>query len=126
MQFCAPLLAGGPLLGGALPGGHLHRGGIMLSPAVATARKWAGKLHLHLPGPLSRAGGQGGQLGEKDPRPTLLLPPSPGVRVLLVDQWVETGGTMQGAIQLVERQGGVVAGKDGRGHPGWTSSPCLA
>ncbi|KAK9412665.1 adenine phosphoribosyltransferase-like [Crotalus adamanteus] len=35
---------------------------------------------------------------------------SPGVRVLLVDQWVETGGTMQGAIQLVERQGGVVAG----------------
>ncbi|XP_026550110.1 uncharacterized protein LOC113432121, partial [Notechis scutatus] len=37
-------------------------------------------------------------------------PPSPGVQVLLVDQWVETGGTMQGAIQLVERQGGVVAG----------------
>ncbi|XP_029142286.1 uncharacterized protein LOC107298100 [Protobothrops mucrosquamatus] len=35
---------------------------------------------------------------------------SSGVRVLLVDQWVETGGTMQGAIQLVERQGGVVAG----------------
>ncbi|XP_058019813.1 uncharacterized protein LOC131188518 [Ahaetulla prasina] len=34
----------------------------------------------------------------------------PGVRVLLVDQWVETGGTMRGAIQLVERQGGVVAG----------------
>ncbi|XP_026576926.1 uncharacterized protein LOC113449998 [Pseudonaja textilis] len=34
----------------------------------------------------------------------------PGVQVLLVDQWVETGGTMQAAIQLVERQGGVVAG----------------
>ncbi|XP_025027861.1 uncharacterized protein LOC103056650 isoform X3 [Python bivittatus] len=34
----------------------------------------------------------------------------PGLRVLLVDQWVETGGTMRGAIQLVERQGGVVAG----------------
>ncbi|XP_025027862.1 uncharacterized protein LOC103056650 isoform X4 [Python bivittatus] len=33
----------------------------------------------------------------------------PGLRVLLVDQWVETGGTMRGAIQLVERQGGVVA-----------------
>lgn len=31
-------------------------------------------------------------------------------RVLLVDQWVETGGTMDGAIRLVERQGGVVAG----------------
>lgn len=34
----------------------------------------------------------------------------PGTRVLLADQWVETGGTMDGAIQLVERQGGVVAG----------------
>ena len=33
-----------------------------------------------------------------------------GTRVLLVDQWVETGGTMDGAIRLVERQGGVVAG----------------
>ncbi|XP_020659162.2 adenine phosphoribosyltransferase isoform X3 [Pogona vitticeps] len=35
---------------------------------------------------------------------------TPGLRVLLVDQWVETGGTMQAAAQLVERQGGVVAG----------------
>lgn len=34
----------------------------------------------------------------------------PGTRVLLVDQWLETGGTMTGAIELVERQGGVVAG----------------
>lgn len=33
-----------------------------------------------------------------------------GARVLLVDQWVETGGTMAGAIELVERQGGTVAG----------------
>jgi adenine phosphoribosyltransferase len=33
-----------------------------------------------------------------------------GDRVLLVDQWVETGGTMDGAIRLVERQGGVIAG----------------
>ena len=32
-----------------------------------------------------------------------------GTRVLLVDQWIETGGTMEGAIDLVERQGGVVA-----------------
>ena len=31
-------------------------------------------------------------------------------RVLLVDQWVETGGTMGAAIELVERQGGQVAG----------------
>ena len=35
---------------------------------------------------------------------------APGTRVLLADQWVETGGTMSGAIQLVERQGGTVAG----------------
>ncbi|NWT67909.1 APT1 phosphoribosyltransferase, partial [Prunella himalayana] len=36
------------------------------------------------------------------------LPP-PGLRILLVDQWVETGGTMRAAIELVERLGGVVA-----------------
>ncbi|MEM7059031.1 MAG: phosphoribosyltransferase family protein [Pseudomonadota bacterium] len=34
----------------------------------------------------------------------------PGTKVLLVDQWMETGGTMEGAIHLVERQEGVVAG----------------
>ncbi|MEO9826891.1 MAG: phosphoribosyltransferase family protein [Paracoccaceae bacterium] len=34
----------------------------------------------------------------------------PGTRVLLVDQWVETGGTMDGAVRLVERQNGTVAG----------------
>ncbi|MEL7281052.1 MAG: phosphoribosyltransferase family protein [Pseudomonadota bacterium] len=33
-----------------------------------------------------------------------------GTRVLLVDQWIETGGTMEGAIELVERQKGVVTG----------------
>jgi adenine phosphoribosyltransferase len=33
-----------------------------------------------------------------------------GTRVLLADQWIQTGGTMEAAIQLVERQGGVVAG----------------
>ena len=35
---------------------------------------------------------------------------APGTQVLLVDQWVETGGTMQGAIDLVTAQGGEVAG----------------
>ena len=35
---------------------------------------------------------------------------SAGTRVLIVDQWIETGGTMDGAIRLVERQKGVVAG----------------
>lgn len=35
---------------------------------------------------------------------------APGTRVLLVDQWIETGGTMTAGIQLVERQQGIVAG----------------
>lgn len=35
---------------------------------------------------------------------------APGTRVLLADQWVETGSTMDGAIRLVERQSGIVAG----------------
>ena len=34
----------------------------------------------------------------------------PGTRVLLVDQWIETGGTMSAGISLVERQGGKIAG----------------
>lgn len=33
---------------------------------------------------------------------------APGTKVLLADQWVETGGTMDGAIRLVERQQGRV------------------
>ena len=33
-----------------------------------------------------------------------------GTRVLLVDQWIETGGTMDGAMRLVEMQGGIVTG----------------
>jgi adenine phosphoribosyltransferase len=35
---------------------------------------------------------------------------APGTRVLLADQWIQTGGTMEAAIALVERQQGVVAG----------------
>ncbi|MEM7507327.1 MAG: phosphoribosyltransferase family protein [Pseudomonadota bacterium] len=35
---------------------------------------------------------------------------APGTKVLLVDQWIETGGTMEGAIEMVERQQGEVAG----------------
>eukprot|EP00397_Hematodinium_sp_SG-2012_P042806 GEMP01047428.1.p1 GENE.GEMP01047428.1~~GEMP01047428.1.p1 ORF type:complete len:450 (-),score=145.33 GEMP01047428.1:295-1644(-) len=32
-----------------------------------------------------------------------------GQRVVLVDQWVETGGTMRAGIELIEKQGGVIA-----------------
>lgn len=45
----------------------------------------------------------------------------PGTRVLLVDQWIETGGSMYASINLVERQQGIVAGisticiEDGKG-----------
>ncbi len=35
---------------------------------------------------------------------------APKTRVLLVDQWIETGGTMEGAIALVQQQEGIVAG----------------
>ncbi|XP_077468295.1 adenine phosphoribosyltransferase [Stigmatopora argus] len=34
----------------------------------------------------------------------------PGLRVLLVDQWIETGGTMKAAIQLLERMGATIVG----------------
>ena len=40
-----------------------------------------------------------------------MTPHTAGVRVLLVDQWIETGGTMKAAIQLVERFGGTVVGE---------------
>jgi len=35
---------------------------------------------------------------------------APGTKVLIADQWVETGGTMDAAIRLIERQGGKVVG----------------
>lgn len=34
-----------------------------------------------------------------------------GLRVLIVDQWIETGGTMKAAIKLVEKQGASVIGE---------------
>ena len=33
-----------------------------------------------------------------------------GTKVMIVDQWVETGGTMGAAIKLIEQQGGLVKG----------------
>lgn len=34
----------------------------------------------------------------------------PGDRVLLVDEWIETGTQAQAAIHLIEKEGGVIAG----------------
>lgn len=34
----------------------------------------------------------------------------PGARVVLVDEWIETGAQMRAAIALIEAQGGMVAG----------------
>ena len=34
----------------------------------------------------------------------------PGDRVLVVDEWIETGAQVQAAIQLIEQEGAVVAG----------------
>lgn len=34
----------------------------------------------------------------------------PSARVLVVDEWIETGAQVMSAIELIERQGGVVAG----------------
>jgi adenine phosphoribosyltransferase len=34
----------------------------------------------------------------------------PGTRILLVDEWIETGAQAKAAIELVEQQGGIVAG----------------
>ena len=34
----------------------------------------------------------------------------PGARILVVDEWVETGAQMRAAVQLIEARGGVIAG----------------
>ena len=34
----------------------------------------------------------------------------PGARVLIVDEWVETGAQVSAAIRLIEGQGAIVAG----------------
>jgi adenine phosphoribosyltransferase len=56
-----------------------------------------------------------------------------GDRILLVDQWIETGGTIDGAIRLVERQKGVIAGlvaiaiEDNARTQGYRKSyPCIS
>jgi len=35
---------------------------------------------------------------------------TPGMKVLLADEWIETGAQIHAAIELIEKQGGVVAG----------------
>jgi adenine phosphoribosyltransferase len=54
-----------------------------------------------------------------------------GTRVLLTDEWIETGGTAQAAVELIERAGGVVAGiaaiafrKNEKTAPLWAKYRC--
>ena len=55
-----------------------------------------------------------------------------GTRVLLVDEWIETGATAKAAVQLIERAAGVVVGiaaiafrKNEKTAPLWAKYRCL-
>jgi adenine phosphoribosyltransferase len=55
----------------------------------------------------------------------------PGTRVLLTDEWIETGATARAAVELIERAGGVVAGiaaiafrKNEKTAPLWANYRC--
>lgn len=57
----------------------------------------------------------------------------PGTRVLLVDDWIETGATATAAVELIERAGGVVVGisaiafrKNEKTAPLWAKYRCHA
>jgi adenine phosphoribosyltransferase len=54
-----------------------------------------------------------------------------GTRVLLTDEWIETGGTAQAAVELIERAGGIVVGiaaiafrKNEKTAPLWAKYRC--
>ena len=54
-----------------------------------------------------------------------------GTRVLLIDEWIETGATARAAVELIERAGGVVAGiaaiafrKNEKTAPLWAKYRC--
>ena len=54
-----------------------------------------------------------------------------GTRVLLTDEWIETGGTARAAVDLIERAGGVVVGiaaiafrKNAKTAPLWAKYRC--
>ena len=74
---------------------------VLLDLEAAAAQRVGGLAH--------QAVGRAARVGDQDVGrrlPAGLDPAfAPGTRVLLVDQWVETGGTMKGAIELVERSG---------------------
>jgi len=92
--------------------GGLDAMGFVLGAAIA-ARSGVGFLPIRKAGKLCvdtdkvSFGNYSGRTQEMEMRKPAF---GAGTRGLLVDQWVETGGTIAGAIRLVERQGGVVAG----------------
>lgn len=55
-----------------------------------------------------------------------------GTRVLLVDEWIETGATAKAAVELIERAGGIVVGiaaiafrENEKTAPLWAKYRCL-
>jgi adenine phosphoribosyltransferase len=96
IDLVAGIDALGFVLGGALAF-HLGKG-------FLAVRK-AGKL----PGPARRASfvDYTGQEKGLELRPGLVRA---GVRVLVVDEWIETGAQVRAAIQLLTAQGAVIAG----------------
>jgi len=86
--------------------------GFVLASALA-ARRGVGFLPIRKAGKLcvdTDAVSFGNYSGRTQDMEMRLPAFAPGDRILVVDQWVETGGTMDGAIRLIERQKGVVAG----------------
>lgn len=86
--------------------------GFVLAAALA-ARRGVGFLPIRKAGKLcvdTDAVSFGNYSGRTQDMEMRLPAFAPGDRILVVDQWVETGGTMDGAIRLIERQKGVVAG----------------
>ena len=71
-----------------------------------------------------------GQVKQLEVRKDVIFP---GARVLIVDEWIETGTQVRAAAQLIERAGGVVAGiavihadRNAHTRPLFEQYPCFA
>ena len=71
-----------------------------------------------------------GQIKQLEVRKGMIYP---GARVLIVDEWIETGAQVRAAAQLIERSGGIVAGiatihadRNEHTRPLFEQYPCFA